>query len=139
MVRSLTPLVLSGLAALTLAACTSNTQKCSGGKCEIDLSGKGAKVTLGGEGGSDMELVSASGNTAKVKIAGQDLTLTVGQPVTLSNATLTLEEVEGKDDIQVLLDTTGFNQDGTASDSGESSSDDDTDKKKPKTSTKSAN
>jgi hypothetical protein len=135
MLRVLTPVVLSGLAALTLAACTSNTQKCSGGKCEIDLSGKGATVTLGGEGGSDMKLVSASGNTAKVEIAGQPVTLTVGQPITLSNATLTLEEVEGEDDIQVKLDTTGFNQDGSTTE--EQSGDDDSDKKKPKTTSKS--
>lgn len=133
MLRLLTPVVLSGLAALTLAACTSNTQKCSGGKCEIDLSGKGATITLGGEGGSDMKLVSASGNTAKVEIAGQPITLTVGQPINLSNATLTLEEVEGEDDIQVLLDTTGFNQDGSAADEGaaaENEDDDSSSKKK---------
>lgn len=134
MLRVLTPVVLSGLAALTLAACTSNTQKCSGGKCEIDLSGKGATVTLGGEGGSDMKLVSASGNTAKVEIAGQPVTLTVGQPISLSNATLTLEEVEGEDDIQIKLDTTGFNQDGSTTDE---QSGDDSDKKKPKTTSKS--
>lgn len=134
MFRLVTPVVLSGLAALTLAACTSNTQKCSGGKCEIDLSGKGATITLGGEGGSDMKLVSASGNTAKVEIAGQPVTLTVGQPITLSNATLTLEEVEGEDDIQVVLDTTGFNQDGTATDEGAAGeTEDDSDTKKKKT------
>lgn len=133
MLRVLAPLVATGLAALTLTACTSNTQKCGGGKCEIDLSGKGATITLGGEGGSDMKLVSASGNTAKVEIAGQPITLTVGQPINLSNATLTLEEVEGEDDIQVLLDTTGFTQDGGAAPE-ESSSDDDSSKKKPKTS-----
>lgn len=131
MFRVLTPVALSAFAALTLAACTSNTQKCSGGKCEIDLSGKGASVTLGGEGGSDIELVSASGNTAKVELAGQPLTLTVGQPVTLSNATLTLEEVEGEDDIQLKLDTAGFNQDGTASEEpAPEESDDDSSKKK---------
>lgn len=108
MLRALSILAATSLAALSLTACTSNTQSCSGGKCDIDLSGKGAVVTLGGEGGSDMELVSASGNTAKVKIGGQEGTLTVGEPVNLDNATLTLVAVEGEDDIQVKLDTTGF-------------------------------
>lgn len=108
MLRALTTIAATSLAALTLAGCSSNTQSCSGGKCNIDLSGKNASVILGGEGGSEMVLISASGKTAKVKIAGQEGTLTVGEPINLNNATLTLVAVEGEDDIQVKLDTTGF-------------------------------
>lgn len=108
--RSLPVLGASVLAALSLAACTSNTQKCNKGVCEIDLSGKGASTTLGGDGGSTIELVSASGKSAKVKIAGQSGELIVGQPATLDNATLVLEEVEGKDDIQLKLTVSGASQ-----------------------------
>lgn len=115
MLRVLSTLAATSLAALSLAACTSNTQSCKNGKCDIDLSGKGSVVTLGGEGGSDMELVSASGKTAKVKLGGQPVELTVGQPINLTNAKLTLVKIEGEDDIQVQLDTTGFNQDGSPS------------------------
>ncbi len=118
MLRALAPLVATTFAALTLAACTSNTQSCKNGKCEIDLSGKGATVTLGGEGGSDMELVSASGDTAKVKLGGQEITLKVGEPISLTNASLTLTEVEGEDDIQVELNTAGYNQDGSKKSEG---------------------
>lgn len=110
---------------LSLTACTSNTQKCSKGTCEIDLSGAGASTELGGDGGSTIELISASGKTAKVKIAGQEGELTVGQPVTLDNATLVLEEIEGEDDIQLKL--TGSTAADTAAEE-----DDDTKKKKKK-------
>lgn len=113
MFRALFPLAATSLAALSLAACTSNTQTCKNGKCDIDLSGKGSVIVLGGEGGSEMELISASGKTAKVRIGQKTGTLTVGEPVTLSNATLTLVKVEGEDDIQVKLDTTGFKKDGS--------------------------
>lgn len=106
MLRAFSTLAATSLAALSLAACTSNTQTCKDGKCDIDLSGKGAVVTLGGEGGSDLELVSASGKTAKVKIAGKPVELTVGEPLALDNGTLTLEAVEGEDDIQIKVDTT---------------------------------
>lgn len=115
MLRALAPVVATTFAGLTLAACTSNTQSCSGGKCKIDLSGKGATITLGGDGGSDMELMSASGQSAKVKLAGQPLELKVGEPINLTNATLTLTEVEGEDDIQVELDTNGVGQGETPS------------------------
>ncbi len=113
MLRVLSSVAAIALSALTLAACTSNTQSCSGGKCEIDLSGAGATTTLGGEGGSNIELVSASGSTAKVKLAGQEIELKVGEPINLTNATLTLTEVEGEDDIQLELNTAGFEQDGS--------------------------
>ncbi|MBJ7471369.1 MAG: hypothetical protein JHD16_08695 [Solirubrobacteraceae bacterium] len=109
------PLAATSLAVLTLAGCTSNTQSCSGGKCDIDLSGKGASVVLGGEGGSNMELISASGKTAKVKLADQEIELTVGEPITLTNATLTLVKVEGEDDIQVSVVT----DEGSAAPEGE--------------------
>lgn len=123
--RSLPALGTSLLAALSLAACTSNTQKCSNGTCEIDLSGAGASTELGGDGGSTIELISASGKTAKVKIAGQEGELTVGQPVTLDNATLVLEEIEGEDDVQLKL--TGSSAADTAAEE-----DDDSKKKKKK-------
>lgn len=135
MLRPLTALAISGLAAFSLAACTSNTQSCSGGKCDIDLSGKGATVVLGGDGGSEMELISASGKTAKVKIAGQEGDLTVGEPVSLNNATLTLVKVEGKDDIQVKLDTTGFSQTTPTEEEAPAEESDDSDKKKKKSTT----
>lgn len=114
-------------AALTLGACTSNTQKCKNGVCDIDLSGKGATTELGGDGGSTIKLVSASGKTAKVTIAGQPGELTVGQPVTLDNATLLLEEVEGEDNIQLKL-TGAAAAEGAAAEEEQ----DDSDKKKTK-------
>jgi hypothetical protein len=101
--RSLLAGSVSLLAALGLAACTSQTQKCSGGVCDIDLSGVGSKVQLGGEGGSYIELISASGKTAKVKVGKTEGELTVGQPITLDNGTLELVEVEGEDDIQLRV------------------------------------
>ncbi len=101
MIRSLTTALVAALAALTLAACTSTTSSCKDGVCNIDLSGKGAETQLGGEGGSMIKLVSASGDKAKVELAGSELELTVGQPVALSNGTLVLKEVEGEDDIQL--------------------------------------
>lgn len=113
------------LAALSLAACTSQTQKCTNGVCEIDLSGVGAKVQLGGDGGSNLELVSASGKTAKVKIGTTEGTLTVGQPVPLNNGTLLLEEIEGKDDIQLRVSGSGASDTATTEE-------DDSDKKKKK-------
>lgn len=99
--RSFTASVVSAALAMTLAACTSNTQSCKGGVCEIDLHGAGASTDLGGEGGSVLELVSAGGNAAKVTLAGKPITLTVGQPIALGNGTLVLEEIEGEDDIQL--------------------------------------
>ncbi len=101
--RSLLTGTATLLAAVGLAACTSQTQKCSNGVCDIDLSGVGATVQLGGEGGSDLELVSASGTTAKVKLAGKEGELTVGTPVTLDNGTLLLVKVEGENDIQLKV------------------------------------
>lgn len=127
MYRSLAAVAATSFAALTLAACTSQTQTCKNGVCEIDLSGKGAVVTLGGEGGSELELVSASGTTAQVTIAGNPLELTVGQPVSLSNGTLLLEEVEGEDDVQLQVSGTAA-EDTAAAEEEE----DDTKKKKKK-------
>lgn len=100
------------LAALALAGCTSQTQKCSGGVCEIDLSGAGANVQLGGDGGSEIELIRASGKTATVKLGTNEAELTVGMPMQLDNATLELTEVEGEDDVQLKL--TGTPDGGSA-------------------------
>lgn len=101
MIRSFTAAAAALLAALTLAACTSTTSSCKDGVCQIDLQGAGAENQLGGDGGSMIKLISADGEKAKVEIAGSQVDLTVGQPVALSNGTLVLKEVEGKDDIQL--------------------------------------
>lgn len=101
MIRSLQTFGALALAAFTLAACTSTTSSCKDGVCKIDLDGPGAETQLGGEGGSMIKLVSASGDKAKVELAGSALELTVGQPIALSNGTLVLKEIEGKDDVQL--------------------------------------
>ncbi|MDO9352967.1 MAG: hypothetical protein Q7T55_04700 [Solirubrobacteraceae bacterium] len=103
MYRSLLAGSATLLAALSLSACTSQTQKCNDGVCDIDLSGVGSTVELGGDGGSDLELVSASGKTAKVKLDGKEGQLTVGQLVPLRGGTLELVEVEGENEIQLRV------------------------------------
>ena len=113
MFRALIPVVATGLAALSLSACTSNTQSCKDGVCNIDLQGKNSVVVLGGDGGSELKLLSASGKTAKVQIGKTKGTLTVDEPVGLTNASLVLVKVEGEDDIQLKLDTRGYSQDGS--------------------------
>ena len=120
------------LASLSFAACTSQTQKCSNGVCEIDLSGAGATVQLGGEGGSNLELVSASGKTAKVKVGGTEGTLTVGLPVPLDNGTLLLEKVEGKDDVQLRVNGAGSAAGTTPEEEGAAAEEEDSGKTKKK-------
>jgi ABC-type phosphate transport system substrate-binding protein len=101
--RSLPLAVATGLAALSLAACTTETKSCKGDHCDIDLQGAGASVTLGGTGSSTVTLVSASGKTAKVKLGAVEGVLTVGQPVPLRDSTIELVKVEGKDDVQIQV------------------------------------
>lgn len=105
--RSLLAATATALAALSLTACTSQTQKCSGGVCDIDVSGVGSTVELGGEGGSTLELVSATGTTADVKLDGQPVTLSVGVAIKLDNASLILRKVEGENDVQLQVTAGG--------------------------------
>lgn len=106
--RTVRSLLLPSLAALSLslAACTSTTQSCDGGICSISLSGDGASVTVGGDGGSTLELVSTDGQTARFKVEGTEGNLTKGVPVGFGdNATITLKAIDG-DKVEVTVDTT---------------------------------
>lgn len=91
-------------AALLLAGCTTESQVCKNGVCKISMSGKGATAQLGGKGGSTIVLVSAGGDQAVVKIAGQQGTLYLKKPLQLDNGTLTLTEVK---DNKIKLEVTG--------------------------------
>jgi hypothetical protein len=84
--------------------CTSNTQVCKDGVCKISLNGKGASSTLGGEGSSTIELISASGSQARVKVGGQEGTIVLNEPSQLSDGTLTLTKVE-ENKIKVTVKT----------------------------------
>jgi hypothetical protein len=88
------PSVAALLATATLAACTTNSQVCKDGVCKISLSGKGSTSTLGGEGGDTVELVSADGTTAKIKIAGQSGEVKAGQVIDLNNGQIKVTEVK---------------------------------------------
>lgn len=106
--RIVRPLILLPLlsAALLLAACTSTTQTCKDGICSISLSGDGASVTVGGDGGSTLELVSIDGQTARFKVDATEGDLTKGVPVGFGdNATITLKAIDG-DKVEVTVDTT---------------------------------
>lgn len=106
--RQLRPVLalVTAVAALALAGCTTESQVCKDGVCKISMSGKGATAKLGGEGGSTIELISASGKQAKVKIGSQTGTLVLNEPIDLNNATLTLVEVKD-DKIKLRIDATG--------------------------------
>lgn len=92
--------------ALFLAACTSSTQTCKNGICSISLSGKGASVKVGGDGGSTLELISTDKTTARFKVDGTEGNLTKDVPVGFGdNATITLKEIDGGK-VKVTVDTT---------------------------------
>lgn len=99
----LLPLVV---VSLLLSACTSSTQTCKDGICSITLSGKGASVTVGGDDGSTLELVSTDDTTARFKVDGTEGNLTKGVPVGFGdNATITLKQIDGGK-VTVTVDTT---------------------------------
>jgi hypothetical protein len=109
------------LAAASLAGCTTNSSVCNDGVCKISLSGKGSTTTLGGEGGSNVELVSASGSSAKIKIADQELDVKTGQTISLDNGEVKVTEV--KDD-KIKLEVTQTSEsstEGEAAPEGETS------------------
>jgi hypothetical protein len=83
----------------TLAACTSTTQTCKDGVCNMTLSGKGSSMKAGsGDSGSLVTFVSAKGKTAVIKVGSESATLTVGQPVPLNSGgdTIELVSVDGE-------------------------------------------
>lgn len=96
------PSVAALLATLSLAACTTNSSVCKDGVCKISLSGKGSSTTLG-DNGSPVELISATGTTAKMKIGTDELTANQGQTISLDNGEIKVTEV--KDD-KVKLEVT---------------------------------
>lgn len=112
----LLPAIATLLATATLAACTTNSQVCKDGVCKISLSGKGSTSKLGGEGGDTVELVSADGTTAKIKIAGQSGEVKAGQVIDLTNGQIKVTEVkENKIKLEVTTAkaTTGNEQSGS--------------------------
>jgi hypothetical protein len=82
----------------TFAACTSSTQTCKNGTCDMTLSGKGSSMKAGsGDDGSLVTFVSSKGDTAVIKVGSESATLTKGQAVSLNSdgtATIELTEVE---------------------------------------------
>ncbi|MEH3055264.1 MAG: hypothetical protein PGN13_14890 [Patulibacter minatonensis] len=96
---ALTALLVAG----SLAACTTESQVCKNGVCKLSMSGKGATAELGGKGGSTIELVSADGTEARVKIAGREGTLKLNQPIGIDNGTITLTEVK-KDKLKLRIE-----------------------------------
>lgn len=114
------PSIAALLAAASLAACTTNSQVCSDGVCKISLSGEGASSKLGGDDGDTIELVSSDGKTAKIKIAGQEGSVTQGQVIDLNNGQIKVTEVkEGK--LKVEVTTTEGSSDSSPSDADTSS------------------
>ncbi len=108
------PSIAALLATVSLAACTTNSQVCNDGTCKISLSGKGATSALGGEGSDNIELVSADGKSAKLKIASQDITVTQGQTIDLNDGQITVTEVK-EDKVKVEV-TSGTPESSTTED-----------------------
>lgn len=103
MPRLVAPLVATALAAVTLAGCTVETQSCKNGTCTLKLKGANASDKLGGDGGSTITLLSTTDKTAKVKIGENTGELTVGEPISLTNATLELTEIKGKNSVVIKV------------------------------------
>lgn len=76
--------------------------------------GKGATSALGGEGSDNIELVSADGKSAKLKIASQDITVTQGQTIDLNDGQITVTEVK-EDKVKVEV-TSGTPESSTTED-----------------------
>lgn len=112
------PSITALLAATTLAACTTNSSVCKDGVCKISLSGKGSSTTLG-DNGSPVELISATGTTAKMKIGTDELTVDQGQTISLDNGEIKVTEV--KDD-KVKLEVTQTSESSSDSSSSDAES-----------------
>jgi hypothetical protein len=91
--RKIAAVMIAASAAFSLAACTSSSNKCVNQVCDVKLSGEGSSTTLGGDGGSKIELISADGGTAKFEFEGRELSCTQGETVNYGTSEITCKKV----------------------------------------------